>query len=113
MKRALVFLLLIGCESTKLHPFHGRRFQSDRNCLDRTTVIDVIEGDGGTTCALKCLVSHEDGGAIPYTTTDCPPYPFGYDPTELDPQCVRAKAAWDRNDTCLDAGSTHPLDASE
>jgi hypothetical protein len=110
--RLLSFLLLLaGCDAARVYAFHARRFDSARNCLYRTSALDVLEGDGGT-CNLRCLVSHEDGGPTVYITTDCPPYPPGYDPTELDPRCGPAKAAYDRNDTCLDAGSTHPIDAS-
>jgi hypothetical protein len=88
-----------------VHTFVGRAYEPARDCLDPPSVLDVVIGDAGT-CPLKCLVFRADGGTTAYTTLDCPPYPVGFDPTELDPQCKPAKAAFDAKRTCpADAGS--------
>ena len=94
-----------SCDTDPIHSFIGRRFDPTRNCLDPATVLDVVIGDAGT-CPLKCLVTKADGGTVAYTTLACPPYPVGFDPTELDPQCKPAKAAFDAKATCpKDAGA--------
>ena len=105
MKR-LLLVLLIGCDTDPVHSFVGRRYEpAPADCLDPPSVLDVVIGDSGT-CPLKCLAFKADGGTTVYTTLDCPPYPPGYDPTELDPQCKPAKAAFDAKRTCAaDAGS--------
>lgn len=105
MKRHALLLLLAACDTEPIHSFVARRFDPARNCLDRATVLDVVVGNVGS-CPLKCLVASVDGGTVAYTTLDCPPYPVGFDPTELDPQCKPAKAAFDAKSTCArDAGS--------
>ena len=104
-RHALLAVLLAGCDTDPVHSFVGRRYVPAGDCLDPPSVIDVVVGDAGT-CPLKCLAAKVEGGTTVYTTVECPPYPVGYDPTELDPQCKPAKAAFDAKRTCAkDAGS--------
>lgn len=103
MRRAF-FVLLIGCSTDPIFSFVGRRYEPGPDCLDPPSVLDVVVGDAGT-CPLKCLVQKADGGTVAYTTLECSPYPIGFDPTELDPQCKPAKAAFDAKKFC-------PIDAS-
>jgi hypothetical protein len=106
VKHALVGLFLLGCDTDPVHTFVGRRFVPSGDCLDPPSVLDIVVGDAAT-CPVKCLAFKGEGGTTTvYTTVECPPYPVGFDPTELDPQCTPAKAAFDAKRTCAkDAGS--------
>jgi hypothetical protein len=112
-----VVAAMVACTSTT-HVYIARKFDTERQCLEKPTGIDVIDGDDpGERCALKCVVPPPNlDAAAPrslYISMMCPPYPPGFDTTNVFPGCQEALAAGERNDLCLsDGGSTHPHEDS-
>jgi hypothetical protein len=100
-----------ACGDARSHPYAGRLYRGDRDCVDPSSVIDVVDGPSGATCAPVCVASpvSPDGGRAIYVSTMCAPYPPFFDSSGNVPGCERALAASSRNDTCTgDAGSTNP-----
>lgn len=120
MRRAAFALLLLpllipvfaalACDDATSHIYGGSAYEPSRNCDDPYTAIDVIDGPStGQNCALVCVVDPADGGPV-YATTDCPPYPVGFDMTGTNPLCIPTLAAYTRGDFCFpDGGSSNPL----
>lgn len=109
---ALLGAIAIAC-GDRSHPYLGRLYVEQRDCLGTTASIDVVEGDLPGGCEPACLAQPlEDGGRSIYVATMCPPYPFGFDAGGADPACPAALAALARRDTCfVDGGSSSPAPA--
>jgi hypothetical protein len=92
------------------HVFEGRHFRPEGECLERTSSVDVVEGERPGDCAPVCLAQPLAGGARAiYVATMCPPYPFSFDAGGADPLCSAALGALDRSAGCLaDGGSSNP-----
>ncbi len=111
---AIAFAALApACKGSGAHTYSARPFDPARGCLLDPTGVDVVDGtDPGLNCARKCALSPkpDDGGPpLAYISTECPPYPPGFDMSGLVGACPAAIAAADREDYCLDdGGSTHP-----
>jgi hypothetical protein len=103
--------LLAGCVEPRSHIFGGRLYERARDCVETTTTIDVVDGPDPTApCDRSCLVVPGEAGPAVYVSTVCAPYPPQVDTSGTDPTCLRALAAYDRNDTCAnDGGSSSPL----
>jgi hypothetical protein len=113
-----LFLLAcaIACESPSTHVLLGQPYEANRDCVDPTTSIDIVDGpDPGFGCSPTCVVTPigqngSEGGV--YVTTMCGPYPPLDDTTGMPAGCAGALAAFGRADTCSSDGtSTSPADA--
>lgn len=97
---ALAGLLCAGCDTSSAHVFVARYLEPDAGCLDPYAAIDVIDGTGsGSGCAPRCLA----GTQSVFVSTDCPPFPIGYDVSDeaqTSPTCQAALAALRCNVTC-------------
>jgi hypothetical protein len=112
-----------GCGEQDSHPYVAELYEPDRDCLDTSTGIDVVEGaSADSNCAPVCLygspdiIGLDDGGpegGQTYVSTMCPPYPALFDTSGNAPYCAQALAALARADVCLDdGGSTSPADGA-
>lgn len=96
------------------HLFVGRYYLEGRDCLGTDSVIDVVEGDDPGVCPVVCLIDPANPNAqrAVYVSTMCAPYPYAVVASTTDPSCIRALAAFERNDTCnQDGTSSNPREA--
>jgi hypothetical protein len=102
-----------ACGSARSHIYAGELYHADRDCVDNTSAIDVVDGPEPANCAPTCLAAPtaDDGGrGALYVSSMCAPFPPSLDSSGNAPGCANALAAAARNDTCTgDAGSTNPL----
>jgi hypothetical protein len=111
---AALALAAVACDDTGPYLFLAQQYEPGNMCVDNYAVIDNIDGDDpGALCSPVCLTNM----GIYYITTECPPYPYGFDAEgqdgAVDETCMTALAAFARADLCVDGGPpTNPLDAS-
>jgi hypothetical protein len=100
-----------ACTPARSHLFIADLYESAMGCLDPGTAVDVADGPpNDLTCDAACAIQPQEGGI--YVTSQCPPYPLGWDMSGTDPSCPAALMAHGRGDFCVDGGSTNPLDAA-
>ncbi len=111
----LVLAWAMACDGPRTHVLLGQLYEANRECVDPTTSIDIVDGpDPGFGCAPTCVVTPigqngSEGGV--YVTTMCGPYPPLDDTTGTPAGCAGALAALARGDTCSSDGtSTSPAD---
>jgi len=114
MRNGLLLALLFAaaaCDGATSHVYGGDKLDT-KGCLDPYSAIDVIDGPStGQSCAPVCIV--DPSGPFTYASTDCAPYPVGFDQSGTAASCATALAALARKDFCLvDGGSSNPLDAA-
>lgn len=96
------------------HLFLGRYYLEGRDCLGTDSVIDVVEGEDPGVCPVVCLIDPANPNAdrAVYVSTMCAPYPYAVVASTTDPSCIRALAAFERDDTCnQDGTSSNPREA--
>jgi hypothetical protein len=105
--------LFAACAQPRSHIYAGRLYLDGYDCLDRTIVLDVVDGpDPGSACDPTCLALPGEAGVLVYVSTMCAPFPPAADTSGADPRCPLALAAYARDATCGgDAGSSNPVDA--
>ncbi len=103
-------MVAIGaCAARIVHTFGAERWDPARNCLEKGSAVDVVEGkDPGSCAATRCWESRD--GEIWVTTTACDAPP-DYREGTGDPAgsaCAGAIAARARDATCPTDGSALP-----
>jgi hypothetical protein len=102
----------LACSSARSHIYAGQLYRAERDCVERSSSIDVVDGPEPKTCAPACIIAPAptDGGAASvYVSTMCAPYPPLFDTSGRAPVCADAVAAATRLDNCVgDAGSSNP-----
>ena len=114
MKRALLLLVILGCEEDAAYFYFGNQYEPATSCLDGPSALDVMAGQTPSgSCNPQCLVGTDlEGGTPVYVSTMCGPPPIGADTSGSNPLCGPALAALARGDYCLDGGgSSNPPDA--
>ena len=94
-----------------MHVLPGQLYEAQRDCLDPTTSIAIVDGpDPGLGCAPTCVVTpagQSGGGLGVYVTTECGPYPPLDDVTGSPAGCAGALAALARADACSSGGGSN------
>ena len=102
--------MLVGAscsDEARAHGFVARQYVATQNCVDPSTIIDVVVGAGpdGPACPPVCI---KDTSGDVFVSGMCPPYPQ-FDTIEsldggFDPTCAHALGVYNCNYTCDDAG---------
>lgn len=82
---------LFACSDPPQHVYAAMPYVSELKCLGPYESIDLINADhgGGAKCATVCLASGSDA----FVSTECGPYPEGYDTSGTSAACTEALAA--------------------
>jgi hypothetical protein len=105
---AALLALGVACSPARSHIFIADFYEAAIDCLDVGVGVDVADGPpSDQACDAACVVQPEGGV---YVTSQCRPYPLGWDTSGTDPSCSAALAARARGDFCVDGGN--PEDGS-